>query len=148
MSELYKAFYYPNLSSCTSWKDPIRYHIGFLPLSEEPVELTSGLQDVVVSKLHDVAEFRLKVSKADCKVSWLCGTTSVVEGPKYTVGIDDLEPYLKVNDVTGKDEGPFTVKVDDLTSTAKLVVQGKKIQQSTIHYYFTTTGWHLMSFKK
>lgn len=92
---------------------------------EEPVELTSALQDVKVDRLHDVAEFRLKVSKADCKVTWLHGTTPVTEGTKYTVGMDDLEPYLKINDVTGKDEGPFTVKVDDLTSTANLLVQGE-----------------------
>lgn len=88
------------------------------------MELTSGLQDVVVTKLHSVAEFRLIVSKADCKITWLYGSLPVTEGPKYTVGVDDLQPFLRINDVSGKDEGPFTIKVDDLSSTAKLLVQG------------------------
>ena len=93
-------------------------------LTEEPVELDSGLCDVLVTKLHSAAEFRLKVSKADCKVTWLFGTSKVTEGPKYSAGVNDLEPYLKVKDVAGKDEGPYTIQVDDLTSTANLLVQG------------------------
>lgn len=94
-------------------------------VAEEPVQLESGLQDVIVSELHSVAEFRLKVSKADCKVTWLCGTSQVTDGVKYSIGVSDLQPYLKVNDVTGKDEGSVTAKVEDITSTAKLMVQGK-----------------------
>lgn len=94
-------------------------------VAEEPVGVTKGLQDVTITKLHSVAEFHLEVSKADCSVTWLCGSKPITEGPKYTSGMIDLQPFLKVNDVTGKDEGPFTVKVDDVSSTAKLLVQGR-----------------------
>lgn len=82
---------------------------------------------MVVTKLHSAAEFRLKVSKADCDVTWLFGSSRVVEGPKYSVGVDDVEPYLRVNDVVGADEGSVTVKVDDLSSSAKLLVQGNVV---------------------
>ena len=109
-------------------------------VTEEPVELTSGLQDVTVAKLHDVAEFRLKVSKADCKVTWLCGATPITESAKYVTGMDGLEPYLRVNDVIGDDEGPFSVKVDDLTSTAKLSVKGKNMH-GLINVMLMHTHW-------
>ena len=105
----------------------------FLIFVEEPVELESGLQDVVVTELHSSAEFRLKVSKADCKVTWLYGSSEITESKKYTAGEDDLQPYLKVNDVTGKDEGTFTAKVEDITSSAKLLVQGNCFTFTVLH---------------
>lgn len=91
---------------------------------EKPVELTSSLQDVTITQLHSTAEFRLQVSKPDCKITWLKASSPIIQGPKYTIGMDDLQPYLKVNDVTGSDEGVYSVTVDDKKSTAKLVVQG------------------------
>lgn len=93
-------------------------------LVEEPVELTSELHDVIVKQLHSVAEFRLQISRPDCQVSWLCNDSPIKEGPKYQPSVDGLEPLLKVNDVTGVDEGKYTVKVDDKTSSANLKVQG------------------------
>lgn len=102
-----------SISHCVVWR-----------VVEKPVELTSNLQDVVITQLHAVAEFRLKLSKADCKVNWLIRNAPIHEGPKYTTGLDDLQPYLKVNDITGQDEGEVMVKVDDKVSTARLLVQG------------------------
>jgi len=101
------------------------------------VELDSDLQDVIVKQLHSVSEFRLRVSRDDCKVSWLFNGQPIKEGPKYEMGQDDLEPYLKVTDVCGPDEGTYTINVDDKTSTAQLKVQGKLVAQVSSSIFFT-----------
>lgn len=124
--------------------------LNILSLSvEAPVELTSSLQDVVISKLHSVAEFRLKLSRPDCRITWLSGTKKLSDGPKHSVGMDDLQPYLKVKDVMGADEGKYTVNVDNKSSTAQLYVQGKSrllsfLSALDLYFFILQVGYELL----
>ena len=96
----------------------------FPSLSEIPTEFINPLEDQQCTEYED-ATFTFQLNKPNKKVSWFFDEAEISPNEKYEVTVEDFTYTLRIKEAQMGDAGQFTVKVDDVTSIAKLNVNGE-----------------------
>ena len=98
----------------------------------EPSAFVRGLEDLQLDELGVEAEFSCEVSKPDLKAEWFKGGKPITRSEKYDIRSKNGQHSLSVGDCQLDDVDSYTVKLDGISSTAKLAIKGTaRILQST-----------------
>jgi len=97
----------------------------------EPSAFVRGLKDVQLDELGVEAEFSCKVSKPDLKAEWFKGDKPITRSEKYDIRSKNGQHSLTIGDCQLDDVDRYTIRLDGISSTAKLAIKGTGILQST-----------------
>ena len=109
------------------------YNFTFtLLISVEAIIFMTPLQDVDLEQVGLKAVFECEISKAGLKPEWFKGDKPIRRSEKYDKTSDNGKHALIIEESQAEDEGPYTVKFEDVTSTAKLTINGQFKERSSI----------------
>jgi len=97
----------------------------FCSVAVEPSAFVRGLEDVELNDLGLEAVFQCEVSKADLKAEWFKGDKPIKRSEKYNITSKNGQHSLTVGDCQADDIASYTIKLDGISSTAKLAVKGR-----------------------
>ena len=92
--------------------------------SVEKISITKELKDVVVKELNVSATFECEFSKVGLKVEWTKGEKTIKASDKYEITSDEVTYRLVINDCTAEDVAEYKASFQNLTTSAKLKMQG------------------------
>ena len=116
---------YPSLPigqsrSCTPTQ-PV--HVFSLPTIDVPVEIVKGLDQNIKALAFDTVMFTCQLSNPCTDVVWYKDGVEIISDRRmYVVNAEDEEWGLVIHKVSKEDEATYTVKVQGMTSIAKLDV--------------------------
>jgi len=96
-------------------------------VAEEPSAFVKGLEDVQLNDLGLEAVFDCEVSKPDLKAEWFKGDKAIKRSEKYSITSKNGKHSLKISDCQVDDVASYTIKLDSISSTAKLAIKGNGI---------------------
>ena len=94
-------------------------------LTEIATGFVRGLQDIQLNDVGLEAVFECEVTKPDMKPEWLFGTKTIKSSDKYKMTSKNGVHNLTISDCQAEDVGKYTIKLNGITSSAKLAVNGK-----------------------
>ena len=100
--------------------------VWFCVVSVEPSAFVRGLEDVELNDLGLEAKFDCEVSKADLKAEWFKGDKPIKRSEKYNITTKNGQHSLTINDCQIDDVASYTIKLDGISSTAKLAIKGNQ----------------------
>lgn len=93
-------------------------------ISVVPSSFVKGLEDIVLNDVGLTAVFECEVSNKDLKPEWFKATTTIKRSDKYKIKSDGGRHTLAISNCQSDDISKYTVKVNGMSSTAKLDVKG------------------------
>jgi len=90
----------------------------------EPSAFLTGLEDILLNDVGLTAVFECEVSKKELKAEWLKADKPVKKSEKYEMKSANGKHSLTINNCQSDDVAKYTVKVNGMSSTAKLEVKG------------------------
>lgn len=94
-------------------------------MSFHQVKIVKPLENVT-AKEKQPATFTFEVDKPNLPVTWYVNNTKVEPGVKYSVTSEGPVHKLVIENVKPEDASDVKVECKDLTSSAKLIVEGWK----------------------
>lgn len=82
-----------------------------------------------LTKVPATVTFECEISKADLEVKWFHGDTEIKKSKKFKPDTRGKTYRLTINDAVDEDEGPYSIKVKSLQSTAALIIEGKFLEE-------------------
>ncbi len=76
------------------------------------------------------AVFKCEISRPELKAEWFKGKKAIKRSDKYDITAAEGRHTLTISDCQGEDVSEYTVKLNGVSSTAKLAVNGKIEQRS------------------
>ena len=98
----------------------ISFHI-----TETPLTIKKPLKDQKVTEKEPVI-FTCELSKSNQPVQWLKDGKPIRHGVKYKISCDGATYSLSIPKPVVEDSADYTIKLGDVSSTGKLVVNGEK----------------------
>lgn len=99
--------------------------LGWLAVvAVEPSAFVRGLEDVQLSDFGLEATFDCEVSKSDLKAEWYKGDKAIKRSDKYNITSKNGQHSLTVGDCQVDDVASYSIKLDGISSTAKLSIKG------------------------
>ena len=92
----------------------------------EPSAFARGLQDVDLNDLGLEATFDCEVSKSDLKAEWFKGDKPIKRSEKYNITSKNGQHSLTISDCQVDDVASYTIKLDGISSSAKLAIKGNR----------------------
>ena len=92
--------------------------------SERPLTISKTLRNQTVMEKEPVT-FQCEMSKSNQPVQWLRDGKPIRHGAKYKISSEGPVYSLSIPKPSADDSGEYTVKIADVSSSAKLVVKGK-----------------------
>lgn len=93
-------------------------------MSVEPSAFVRGLEDVQLNDLGLEAVFDCVVSKPDLKAEWFKADKPIKRSEKYNITSKNGAHSLTISDCQVDDVASYTIKLDGISSTAKLAIKG------------------------
>jgi len=84
-----------------------------------------SLEDVQLEDLGLEAVFDCEVSKSELKADWFKANKPIQRSDKYNITSKNGRHSLTINDCQVDDVASYTIKLDGISSTAKLSIKGK-----------------------
>ena len=103
-------------------------------VSAEPSAFVRGLEDVQLNDFGLEAVFDCEVSKSDLKAEWFKGDKAIKRSEKYNITSKNGKHSLTVSDCQLEDVAGYTVKLDGISSTAKLSIKGIQTMSIVVLY--------------
>ena len=97
----------------------------------EPSAFVRGLEDIQLDELGVEAQFSCEVPKPDVKAEWFKGDKPITRSEKYDIRSKNGQHSLTIGDCQLDDVDSYTIRLDGISSTAKLAIKGTGILQST-----------------
>ena len=91
------------------------------------------LEDVILKQVGIKGVFETEVSKTGLKPEWYKGDNQLRRGDVYDIVSEGCKHQLVVEEAKIKDEGQYKVKFGDISSEAKLIIQGNFF---CLYYYY------------
>jgi len=92
--------------------------------TEAPSEFVRGLADVQLEDLGLEATFDCEVSKTDLTAEWFKGDKAIKRSDKYNITAKNGQHSLTIGDCQVDDVASYTIKLDGISSSAKLAIKG------------------------
>jgi len=92
----------------------------------EPSAFVRGLEDIQLNDLGLEAVFNCEVSKSDLKAEWFKGDKPIKRSEKYNITSKNGQHSLTISDCQVDDVSSYTIKLDGISSTAKLAIKGNQ----------------------
>ena len=83
------------------------------------------LEDVVLNEVGLNAVFECEISRTDLKAEWYRGEKLIRRSDKYNMTSEGGKHTLTVEKSEPDDVGEYTVKLNGVSSKAKLIIKGK-----------------------
>lgn len=97
--------------------------------SELPVNIVKPLQDkTVLEKTRVILD--CTVSNPRCSIRWYKGNNVILPSERFEICSEGCYRKLIIQQVALDDEGMYSVQVGEYTCSAKLTVEGKRVQQN------------------
>ena len=94
----------------------------------EAIVFVRDLQDIKLTSIPKEVTFECELSKTNLSVEWYKGDKLLRRGEKYDIKVTGKVHSLIIRDASGEDMSEYTARVTkDVTSTAKLIVEGMNI---------------------
>jgi len=93
-------------------------------VAEAPSAFARGLEDVQLEDLGLEATFDCEVSKPDLTAEWFKGDKPIKRSEKYNITSKNGTHTLTINDCQVDDVASYSIKLDGISSTAKLAIKG------------------------
>ena len=106
----------------------------------EPSAFVRGIEDVQLNDLGLEAVFNCEVSKSDLKTEWFKGDKPIKRSEKYNITSKNGQHTLTISDCQVDDVASYTIKLDGISSTAKLAIKGNRSQISD-QWLFVVTSY-------
>ena len=90
----------------------------------EPSAFVRGLEDIQLNDLGLEATFSCEVSKSDLKAEWFKADKPIKRSEKYNITSKNGQHSLTIADCQVDDVASYSIKLDGISSTAKLVIKG------------------------
>lgn len=90
------------------------YTAAQLSVEEEPVVFVKKLTDVTCNEVPGKVTFSCELNKPFVKAKWYRNGKEISpDDPKYDFGRDHCKHFLNIKDVNGKDEGEYSIVLQD-----------------------------------
>ena len=111
---------------------------------EEPLEVMKPLSDQEVLE-GETVNLECELSKPDQKVTWHKENKKVSHGGRFTISMEDTKHTLVISNAELTDQSAYTIKSDDVSSTANVFVTGMGIMHyqyiSCVIVYLKISSW-------
>ncbi len=97
----------------------------YFSVTVETLQFIRPLEDVTLNDIGLEARFECEISKADLKAEWKKGKKVIKKSDKYDISMDGKVHTLVMEKAQPEDESAYSIHFPDLTSSAKLTIQGK-----------------------
>lgn len=96
--------------------------------TEAAVEIVIPLKDIAGLE-KDTVTFTCQLSKPNrTDGRWLCqGVELKPDSTKYEISFDECNQTLTIKDLTLTDQGPYTYSIENVSTSATLFVDGKRM---------------------
>ena len=99
----------------------------FFSVTAKPLEIVVPLKDMVAME-KDSVTFNCELSKPGVtEGKWLYNDVELTVNEKITINTDGPKQTLNVADLTLEDKGNYKYSVENIETSATLVVEGEKI---------------------
>lgn len=93
-------------------------------IAAAPSEFVRELEDVELKDVGLEAVFECEVSKPDIKAEWFKSDKPIKASDKYKMASKNGKHTLTISDCQADDVANYTVKLNGMSSTAKLTITG------------------------
>ena len=90
----------------------------------EPSAFVRPLEDAELKDFGLEAAFSCEVSKSDLKAEWFKADKPIKRSEKYNITAKNGQHSLTITDCQADDVASYTIKLDGISSTAKLAIKG------------------------
>jgi len=105
-----------------------------------PSAFVRGLEDVELNDLGLEAVFECEVSKSDLKAEWFKGDKPLKRSEKHNITSKNGKHSLTISDCQVDDVDSYTIKLDGISSTAKLAIKGTSQFPNFVPKHFSATA--------
>uniref|UniRef100_A0A3Q2CGC3 Obscurin-like protein 1 n=1 Tax=Cyprinodon variegatus TaxID=28743 RepID=A0A3Q2CGC3_CYPVA len=100
--------------------------VAYLEVEELPVNIVKPLQDTTALEKSRVI-LDCTVSNPRCSIRWYKGSNVILPSERFEISSEGCYRKLIIQQVALDDEGTYSVQVGEYTCSAKLTVEGKRI---------------------
>ena len=94
-------------------------------VSVESIVFLKELEDIVLNEVGLNAVFECEISRTDYKAEWYHGDKLIRRSDKYNMTSEGGKHTMTVEHSQPDDIGQYTVKLNGVSSKAKLIIKGK-----------------------